>query len=33
MFSFLRRTPPNAFVIGIYALLIAFAVVAFMNPQ
>lgn len=33
MISFLRRTPPNALVLGIYALLIAFAVLAFMNPQ
>ena len=33
MISFFRRTPPNALVIGIYTLLIAFAVLAFMNPQ
>lgn len=33
MISFLRRTPPNALVFGIYALLIVFAVLAFMNPM
>jgi hypothetical protein len=33
MMSFIRRTPPNALVIGLYTLLVAFAVLAFRNPM
>jgi len=33
MNSLLQRIPPHALVIGLYAILIAFAVVAFRNPM
>jgi|688.fasta_scaffold259069_2 hypothetical protein len=32
MFSFLQRTSPTVLVFGLFALLIAFAVVAFNHP-
>ena len=33
MSSLLRRTPPQALVFGLFALLVAFAMLAFRNPM
>lgn len=33
MTSFLRRTPPSAIVFGLFAVLVAFAIIAFKNPM
>ncbi len=33
MNSLIRRIPPQAMAFAVYALLIAFAVLAFMNPN
>ncbi len=33
MTSFLRRTPPIALVVGLFAMLLAFAIIAFNNPM
>jgi hypothetical protein len=33
MFSILRRTPPHVLAFGLYMLLIAFAILAFLNPM
>lgn len=33
MTSFLRRTPPIALVVGLFAMLLAFAFIAFKNPM
>ena len=32
MFSFIRRTPPHMLVVGLYMLLIAFAMVVIAHP-
>jgi hypothetical protein len=32
MISFLRRTPTTVWAVGIYALIVALAMIAFKNP-